>query len=958
MTLRKTTFQAVAKDFEVLSPMVVSKKGNKKTANVAFFAEFNYTPKPGFLYFTTRAISARVNRNYDGFPSAELKKGYKTFLGRPHFVNHTNHDPERARGDIVGSVYKENGKDKYIKLLIETDAKVFPRLAQEISSGNLDGVSMGVDVGKTICSFCNNVAKAPEDFCEHVIYMKGQVLERPNAETGKKEAVLVYETCYDLNFFEISSVFDPADETALVQEVMLPRLSNTKEAFGEATAPARVNTLREKGPCPQCSNEDFDGDQCKWCGYIAPPDELDDPDLGKAQEFDKAERQNVEDGPSEDDTDLDESTGSDTPDDLSDEDSDGVINPEEDQAEDFEGDPNDISNVGPGENDVSDDGEEGGDKEMSPLREVVHETIQNLEDLLQLNQVVQEFAQDSSSEPPVPADPFAGADLPPAAPDGLAPAPNDAMQDQIPPNAVPEAADVPPGQSADAIAAEPPPDTEATPAIPDQEVSPAPDMGVPGEVPEDAAAPDEAAPSDEEGVPPGAEDEGAPEEIPPPEEDGGQPDLVDQVEDLAEQVNQILEDLQGGDNGAGKEVSAMPTQAKAKTSPRDERAQKIADAHKRLKEMQDKLADLSRNEAPENGHETVGETPSPEPATDSTEGERNDETLTNVQDLDANGYATREKATKPDKRTNVEVPTVSIANKHGKARFTNSPFRTAKLTSKDIGAILARCDEKYASLDLGTALATVAREFASSRKVSAKNILTQLLIAANKRASELDAQDRKSLAAFSSAFIRQVKAADDDKETVPANDTTTASDDVLHYYDNGENLEVAKPDDRVDVEAPVANDTNDYAQSSQFPPDAFDNNAGKGVAKPDDEHTMNFPPGAKPKLSGSKKEASFVKASAVDAIKLAESYIELGVISPDLKFDKIAEFEMLPKVFVQQQQLTCDAVKRAQASAGTKPRGVVPRAATGHRPIPQMGRAATYSNNGSSASFEENLWAL
>lgn len=956
MTLRKTTFKTAAKDFQVLSPVVVSKKGISKTA---FFAEFDFTPKPGFLYFTTRAISARVNRNFDGFPSSELKKYHQTFMGRPHFVNHSNHDPERARGDIVGSVYKENGKDKYIKLLIQMDANAFPRLANEIARGNLDGVSMGVDVGRTVCSFCNNIARAPEDFCEHVLYMKGQVLERPNADTGRKEAILVYETCFDLNFFEISSVFDPADETALVQEVMLPRLSHKKEAFGEATAPSRVDTLREKGSCPQCGNEDYDGDQCKWCGYIAPPDELDDPDLGKAQEFDKAERENPEDGPSEDDTDLDESTGSETPDDL-DAGEGGIINPEDDQAEDFEGDPDDISGVGPGKNDASDGGATGDDGEpLSPIGEAVHDTIKNLEDLLELNQVVQQFAEDAS--PSAPEDPFAGADMQPAAPspmDGMVPPPNDAMQDQIPPDAVPEAGTVPPDQSADAVAAEPAPDTGVTPTIPNEEVSPAPDAmgaGAPGEAPPEGGAPEGVPPSDED-VPPGAEDEAAPEEMSPGAEEGGeQPDLVDQVEDLADQVNQILEDLQGGDNGAGKEVSAMPTQAK--TSPRTERANKIADAQKRLKDMQDKLADLSKNVAPHNGEETVGVTPAPEPATDSTESER-DETRTNVQNLDDNP-ATREQTTKPDKRTNVEVPTVSIANKQGKARFTKRPLRTAKLSSKDVNAILARCDDKYAALDLGTALATVAREFANSRKVSAKNVLTQLLIAANKRASELTPKDRKSLATFSSAFVRQVKAADDeDKETAPASDTTTSSDDVLHYYDNGENLDIAKPDDRVDVEAPVANDTNDYAQSSQFDPGKYDHNAGEDIAKPDDVHTMNWAPGEKPRVSGSFKESSVQKASAVDAIKLAEAYIELGVFSPDLKFDKIAEFEKLPKVFIQQQQLTCDAVKRAQAANGTKPRGMVPRAATGHRPIPQMGRAATYSHNGSSASLEENLWAL
>lgn len=935
MTLRKTIFATQAKDFHVLSPMVVTQKGNKRISKVAFFSDFDYTPQPGFLYFTTRAISARVNRNYDGFPSAELKKAYLTFLNRPYFVNHSNVDPTRARGQMVGSKYKEAGKDRYIKLLIEMDATAFPRLAQELASGNLDGVSMGVDVGRTVCSYCNNVSQAPEDFCDHIRYMKGQVLERTNPTTKNKEAILVYETCYDLNFFELSSVFDPADETALMQEVLLPRHTSSiaKNAFGETTAPARVNTLRQKSPCPQCGNDDFDGDQCKWCGYVQPPDELDDPDLDMAQEYDHGQHENVEDGPSDDD-DLSQSTGADGPDDLTSGD-DGVINPEEDTENGFEGDPNDISEVGPGGNDASDGGE------VSPLGEVVHETIKNLEDLLELNQVVQQFADDSSPDsgmnqmvPPAPASPTPMADA--------FNAPN-ATQTPVPEDAVPPAATVPADQTADAVTDQVPPDTSTEPVVPPEGMAPGEDVegapeGIPGE--QDQA--------------PGDESEQDVEQAPEEDQSSGDP-IVDQVEELAEGVQQLLDQLSQSDNGAGKEVSAMPTQAK-KQSPQGDRAAKISAAQARLKEMQEKLADLSknskdlsRNEAPNNGEETVGKTPSPEPATDSTDAMRNDETLTNVQNLDDNP-TTREQATKPDKRTNVEVPTVSIANK--KARFNKRPLKTARLTAKEFNVIFASCDNKYSKMDLGTALATASREFANTHKVSAKNVLTQVLIAANKRANDLGARDRASLAAFSSAFVRQVKAADDDNETASNDDVTTKADDVLHYYDNGENLDVAKPDDRVDVEAPVANDTNEYAQSSQFDPAKYDHNSGEDIAKPDDKHTMNWAPGEKPRVSG-----SFEKASAVDAIKLAESYIELGVFSPELKFDKIAEFEKLPKVFVQQQQLSCNAFKRVQgAVAQGKPRGMVPRAATGHRPIPQMGRAATYSNNGSDASMDTILW--
>jgi hypothetical protein len=55
----------------------------------------------GYLYIRTRAISSRVNKNNDGWPSQELAKGYKTFVGRPLFVDHNNDDPKRTRGVIL-----------------------------------------------------------------------------------------------------------------------------------------------------------------------------------------------------------------------------------------------------------------------------------------------------------------------------------------------------------------------------------------------------------------------------------------------------------------------------------------------------------------------------------------------------------------------------------------------------------------------------------------------------------------------------------------------------------------------------------------------------------------------------------------------------------------------------------------------------------------------------------------
>ena len=47
------------------------------------FEDFKpFTPEKGFLYTASRAISSRVNANYDGWPVDQIKKSYKTFIGR------------------------------------------------------------------------------------------------------------------------------------------------------------------------------------------------------------------------------------------------------------------------------------------------------------------------------------------------------------------------------------------------------------------------------------------------------------------------------------------------------------------------------------------------------------------------------------------------------------------------------------------------------------------------------------------------------------------------------------------------------------------------------------------------------------------------------------------------------------------------------------------------------------
>lgn len=181
---------------------------------------FDYTPRPGFLYVRSRMISSRCNDNFDEFPAEEIEKGWRTFIGKPVFVNHHNDDHRKSRGVIIDAalhrdVLPSGAPDVWCEGLMEVDAKNFPKLAKAIIDGDVDRTSMGCDVDYSICSICGNKATSPAEYCQHIPRMKGQRIWRTDHKTGKKNGVLVREICYGLRFFENSLlVEEPADPTA------------------------------------------------------------------------------------------------------------------------------------------------------------------------------------------------------------------------------------------------------------------------------------------------------------------------------------------------------------------------------------------------------------------------------------------------------------------------------------------------------------------------------------------------------------------------------------------------------------------------------------------------------------------------------------------------------------------------------------------------------------------------
>lgn len=335
--------------FEVSEVLDVKGTSDRlKTASLDKLSDYsNFRTNDGYLYARIRAISSRVNKNNDGWPAVELagspeifdrhtssegftveaskehKYGFSTFIGKPIFVDHNNTDPTRARGVIVDAKFhvedqKTASLDPYyasenvdpehmpaswVELLLEVDADKFPHLAKAIVAGSknaadgIDGFSMGCDVEKTICNICKNAATAPSEFCDH-IRMKGATFDYKDSSTNERTSRKSYENCYGIKFFEISAVFDPADETALIRELIDKESSvqpgsylaaktadNPPPQSENIKAPEDVDTLREEKICPVCGS-DMDAEKCDVCSYIEPPDGLNTPDLTAAQDFD------------------------------------------------------------------------------------------------------------------------------------------------------------------------------------------------------------------------------------------------------------------------------------------------------------------------------------------------------------------------------------------------------------------------------------------------------------------------------------------------------------------------------------------------------------------------------------------------------------------------------------------------------------------------------------------------
>jgi hypothetical protein len=162
------------------------------------------------------------NRNLQTFTMEELAyfdplmgmMGYRTFVGKPTFVDHNNSDPTKAKGvNLDASMIHIPKYDVWkISVLSAFDRTKDADLCKGILKGERQAYSMGCLVAEFECSVCHHRAKKQNAAdCEHMSLGKGNIVN------GK----LIYEVCRGINFVENSNLSgnDPADITAFAPEI-------------------------------------------------------------------------------------------------------------------------------------------------------------------------------------------------------------------------------------------------------------------------------------------------------------------------------------------------------------------------------------------------------------------------------------------------------------------------------------------------------------------------------------------------------------------------------------------------------------------------------------------------------------------------------------------------------------------------------------------------------------------
>jgi len=181
-------------------------------------------------YFVTPETSKYINNNHDCWERKLLMASFRTFVGAENYVEHLQ-IPEMSKGKIVDAAARDIGDSIYVDILVATDLQ-HDSLIRAVKAGQLQTLSMGCQVGFTICSKCGNVAEDEAQLCSHIRFMKGNTFIDGLGRTRKIAELCGHITAEpgSVRFIEASWVANPAFTGAVLRSILTPEEA---ELFGD-----------------------------------------------------------------------------------------------------------------------------------------------------------------------------------------------------------------------------------------------------------------------------------------------------------------------------------------------------------------------------------------------------------------------------------------------------------------------------------------------------------------------------------------------------------------------------------------------------------------------------------------------------------------------------------------------------------------------------------------------------
>jgi len=173
-------------------------------------------------YLVTPETSKYVNNNNDAWERKLLLACFRTFVGGENYVEHLQ-IPELSKGKIIDAAARDIGDSVYVDILVATDLKHRPLIAA-VQSGQLQTLSMGCQVGFTICTKCGNVAEDEAQLCSHIRYQKGNSFVDALGQQRKIAELCGHVTAEpgSVKFIEASWVANPAFTGAVLRSILTP----------------------------------------------------------------------------------------------------------------------------------------------------------------------------------------------------------------------------------------------------------------------------------------------------------------------------------------------------------------------------------------------------------------------------------------------------------------------------------------------------------------------------------------------------------------------------------------------------------------------------------------------------------------------------------------------------------------------------------------------------------------